>query len=213
MAAKILSPRTATLILSHAIHHLHLEAQIARSREEYEDFSIALKLLGLLCDGWNSGPGLFNLACAYATGLPHQRYLYGRAQRAEFERLELLRAIPDYDYSTEPRMDRDPMDGRRHYGNDFAKRENRLRNLAAKAIAADDSNSSCNADADIAAAGFGLGDWTGADSLHIAPSRTCIGGQSELVASDRRKPPKSVRSPAQQRQLAGLHDRAAYFGA
>lgn len=104
--------------LANAIRYLHLEAQIAESEDEFENFSIALKLLGLLCDGWNGGPGLFNLAVCYSMGVCHAKYLYRRAQRAEFRRLELLASIPDYDYSREPRIpDRDPADGRRHFGN------------------------------------------------------------------------------------------------
>jgi len=101
--------------LGNAIRYLHLEAQLAQSETEFEDYSIALRLLGLLCDGWNGGPGLLNVACAYATGLPHAKYLRRRAEREEFQRLELARCIPDYDYSLEPRLpDRDPTDGRRH---------------------------------------------------------------------------------------------------
>jgi hypothetical protein len=104
------------LILAGAIRHLHLEAQCARSETEFEDYSITLRLLGLLADGWTGGPGLLNVACAYAVGIPHAKYLRRRAERAEFERLELLRAIPDYDYSREPRLGPDLTDGRRHLG-------------------------------------------------------------------------------------------------
>lgn len=112
--------KTAALTLDHALVHVWREAQLARSCEEHEDFEIALKLLGLLHRG-RSGPALFNLACALVTGLPSAKYVYRRAERDEFMRLELARCIPDYDYSMEPRIpDRDLADGRRHFGNNFA---------------------------------------------------------------------------------------------
>ena len=111
--------KTAALTLDHALVHVWREAQLAQSCEEHEDFEIALKLLGLLRDGSSSGD-LFNLACGYAVGLCHARYLRRRAERAEFMRMEYLRCIPDYDASTEKPMERDPTDGRRHFGNKFA---------------------------------------------------------------------------------------------
>jgi hypothetical protein len=112
--------KTAALTLDHALVHVWREAQLARSCEEHEDFNIALKLLGLLRDGSSSGD-LFNLACGYAVGLCHARYLRRSAERAESMRLEFLQAIPDYDWSREPRIpDRDPTDGRRHFGNQYA---------------------------------------------------------------------------------------------
>jgi hypothetical protein len=110
---------TAALTLEHATAHVWREAKLAQSCEEHEDFEIALKLLGLLRDGSSSGD-LFNLACGYAVGLCHARYLRRRAERAEFMRMEYLRCIPDYDASTEKPMERDPTDGRRHFGNKFA---------------------------------------------------------------------------------------------
>jgi hypothetical protein len=111
--------KTAALTLDHALVHVWREAQLARTCEEHEDFEIALKLLGLLHRG-RSGPGLFNLACALVTGLPHAKYVYRRAERAEFMRLEMLRCVPDYDYSREPKIGLDLADGRRHFGNNFA---------------------------------------------------------------------------------------------
>ncbi len=121
LAVKGLSA-TAALTIDHALVHVWREAQLARTCEEHEDFLIALKVLGLLHRG-GSGPGLFNLAVTFVTGLPHAKYLYRRAERAEFQRLELLRGIPDYDYSLEPRIpDCDRTDGRRHFGNQFRKK-------------------------------------------------------------------------------------------
>lgn len=217
MAAAILPPRKAIAVLSNAIHYLHLEAQLTRTRDEFEDFSISLKLLGLLYDGWDGGPGLFNLACAYATGLPHRKYLYRRAERAEFQRLELLRAIPDYDYSQEPRIGRDPFDGRRHHGNDFGKQANRLRNLAAQASAGDDANSTRGTDADLTSADIRTGVWAGAEDCHSIPSGPRAAGEPDLPDPHRRKPPKSIRSDAQREQIASVRKRviagACYFGA
>ena len=42
----------------------------ARTRQEHEDASMTLRLLGLLCDGWSSGPRLFDVACGHAMGSP-----------------------------------------------------------------------------------------------------------------------------------------------
>ncbi len=107
-------------LLEHAIDYLWGESQKrARTRQDHEDFTIALRLLSLLRDGWQTGD-LFNLACCYAVGLCHKKYLRRCAERAEFERLELLRCIPDYDWSREPRIAGDPTDGRRHVGNQYA---------------------------------------------------------------------------------------------
>jgi len=105
----------AVAILESVSRYVYGEAQRAHDREEHEDFSITLKLLQLLREGWKSGPDIFSLACSYAVGLCHARYLYKRAERAAFERRELLSITPDYDYSKEPLPDRDPSDGRRRY--------------------------------------------------------------------------------------------------
>jgi hypothetical protein len=111
-------------ILKHAIDYMYRETQArARTRQEHEDASITLRLLGLLCDGWSTGPRLFDVACGQAMGSPHAKYLRHRDERAEFQRLEFLAAIPDYDYSLEPRIpDRNPTDGRRHLGKRYARR-------------------------------------------------------------------------------------------
>ncbi len=126
-------------ILDAASRHVSREAKRAYNRDEHEDFSITLKLLELLRDGWASGP-VFDVACGYAVGLTHHKYLYKRAERAAFVRREFLRAIPDYDYSREALPERDPTDGRRHYGNQhrLGKRD-RIRNLAAESIARPDT--------------------------------------------------------------------------
>ena len=103
----------ALAILDSASRYVSREAKRAYNREEHEDFSITLKLLELLRDGWASGPGVFDVACGYAVGLPHARYLHKRSERAAFVRREFLQAIPDYDLSREPLPERDPADGRR----------------------------------------------------------------------------------------------------
>jgi hypothetical protein len=68
------------------------------------------------------------LACGYAVGLPHAKYLYRRATRAAFMQQELQQTIPDYDASTQTIPDHDPTDGRRRYYG------NRFRNLAGEAL-------------------------------------------------------------------------------
>lgn len=114
----------ASTLLTDASEYLYRELQKrARTREEHEDGSISLMLLKLLREGWASGPNIFDLACGLAVGCVHARYMHKRAERAAFERLELLRAIPDYDYSTEAKPGRDPADGRRHFGNQFGCRK------------------------------------------------------------------------------------------
>jgi hypothetical protein len=116
-----MSETDALTLLTHAIDYTYGESQKrARTRQDHEDFAITLQLLGLLCDGWTA-PDLFSLACSYAVGLTHKKYLRRKAERAEFEHLQLLRCIPDYDWSREPRIpDRDPTDGRRHNATDRA---------------------------------------------------------------------------------------------
>jgi hypothetical protein len=121
-------------LLEHTIDYVYGESQKrARTRQDHEDFAITLRLLGLLCDGWTA-PDLFSLACSYAVGLTHKKYLRRRAERAEFERLELLRCIPDYDWSREPRIADDPTNGRRHFGNQYA--SHGMNTLAIKEAAA-----------------------------------------------------------------------------
>jgi hypothetical protein len=88
MAVKQASTQlSAFAILESASHHVYDEVQRARTREEHEDFAITLKLLGLLRDGWSTGPAVFDVACGYAVGLCHARYLYKRAERSAFMRL------------------------------------------------------------------------------------------------------------------------------
>jgi hypothetical protein len=175
-------------LLEHAIDYVYGESQKrARTREEHEDFAITLKLLGLLRDGWSTGPAIFDVACGYAVGLCHARYLYKRAERSALMRLEFLRAIPDYDYSTEIMTDRDPADGRRHYGNQF-------RYLAAQRNAQHDSITSRDPNEDVEAAGERFGDWPTAYDRHSAPSRTCAPDFAARLVADRRRglvpPPK-----------------------
>ena len=97
----------AFAILDSASRHIYGEAQRARSRDEYENFSISLKLLQLLRDGWATGPSIFDVACGFAVGLCHARYLYRRGERAAFMRKEFLSITPDYDYSRETVPNRD----------------------------------------------------------------------------------------------------------
>jgi hypothetical protein len=113
--------RLRVAILKSASRYIYGEAQQARGQEEHEDFSITLKLLELLREGW-SRPGIFDVACGFAVGLGHARYLFRRAERAAFMRREFLSITPDYDYSRVNVPDRDPADGRRHYGNKYASR-------------------------------------------------------------------------------------------
>jgi hypothetical protein len=106
-------------LLQHAIEYLACEARLAQTREEHENFSIALKLLGLLLQGWRPAPSLFDVACGYVVGLPSAKYVRRKAARVAFQRRDFLRAIPDYDYSVETSLNDDPTDGRRHSGNQF----------------------------------------------------------------------------------------------
>lgn len=112
----------AVAILESACKYVYGEAQRAHDNEEHEDFSITLKLLELLRDGWASRPGIFDVACGFAVGLCHSRYLWRRGERAAFMRREFLSITPDYDYSKETLPNRDPADGRRHYGNQYGSR-------------------------------------------------------------------------------------------
>lgn len=110
MATSIL--QSAARLLESATRFVHLEAQQARTREEHEDYSITLRLLQLLREGWETSH-IFDVACGFAVGLCHARYLYKRAERAALMRREFLSITPDYDHSTETSPDRDPADGRR----------------------------------------------------------------------------------------------------
>ena|ERR1035441_124391 len=65
------APSTQKRLLEHAIDYTYRETQArARTRQEHEDASMTLRLLGLLCDGWSSGPRLFDVACGHAMGSP-----------------------------------------------------------------------------------------------------------------------------------------------
>ncbi len=116
------SQNSAVAILESASRYVYGKAQRARSLEEHEDFSITLKLLQLLREGWASRPRIFDVACGFAVGLCHARYLHRRGERAAFMRKEFLSITPDYDYSRETVPNRDPADGRRHFGNQYASR-------------------------------------------------------------------------------------------
>ena len=199
----------AALTLSHAIDYTY--SIPARTREDYEDRSIALCLLKLLRDDWASGPYIFDLACGMAVGLCHVRFLYKRAERAAFERRDFLRALPDYDYSTEIMLDRDPADGRRHYENKYGIRTNRLRNLHPAAGSGDDSISTYLPHADYETASFGPGNLANSDDQDAAPPITRITGRAVLSFAPRRRTPKRLSSPAQAR-LIELR-KTQYFGA
>jgi hypothetical protein len=205
-----MSEADALTLLTHAIDYTYGESQKrARTREDHEDFTITLRLLGLLRDGWATGPWIFDVACGYAVGLYHKKYLRRRAERAEFERLELLRCIPDYDYSKEPRIaDRDPTDGRRHYGN-------RFRHLAAQRISRDEPIPSRNPHEDFQAAGERFGDRPTAYDPHSAPNRAGAPDFTARPVADRRSAPKRLSSPAQARLEARFRaaQRVVYFGA
>ena len=58
--------------LDHAIVYLHGVAQHARTREEHEDFTITLKLLALLRDGWQPGQAfsMLPVATQWASPMP-----------------------------------------------------------------------------------------------------------------------------------------------
>lgn len=246
--------------LASAIRYLHLEAQVAQSEQEFEDYSIALRFLGLLADGWD-GLGLLNVACAYATGVPHGKFMRRRAEREEFRRMELARAIPDFDYSRLPRLDRDATDGRRHLGNKFAShgmdtqaikeaaarlgmteqaiyrrlkygwpRERALSepqrqgrklydgtefcDLARPIGEGDDSIPSSQTLWNITPANQRAGDSSASDRGHPIQARPGPRCPAAVLAIDRRKPPKSVRSAAQRRHAAvAYHAALAYFGA
>jgi hypothetical protein len=184
-----------------------------------EDFSITLRLLGLLREGWSGSPCLFNVACGYAVGISHKKLLYRRETRAALERRELLRTIPDYDAFTEILPDRDPTDGRRHFGNNFGCKENRLRNLARTPSSQDEPISTGGADENDTSAGLGVGDRTGADNRYSVPNRASLAGPTGRPGLDRGSPPKKrLSSPAQRAatrhaQTSQSNERLLYFGA
>ena len=83
--------------LNNVIQYVWVEAQGFQTRDEHEDFSITLRLLECVREGWTGN--LFNMACCYAVGLQPAKYLKRKAERAAFERDELAACIPDYDGS------------------------------------------------------------------------------------------------------------------
>jgi hypothetical protein len=203
----------AALVLEHAICHVYQQAQLTRSENEHEDFTITLRMLALVCDGWPGGPGLFNLACGYATGLAHGKYMHRRDARSALLHQELLRCIPDYDYSNEMPPEDDPTDGRRqYYGNRF----DRSRDLdSSPGSWPDTSGNGCeDGDGDYAAAGGRVGDRTNAQDQYSPPSRARATGRPGVADAYRREP-KQISSPAQREALARAQRiaREFYFGA
>ena len=208
-----------TEILKSVIVHLYGEAQLARTENEHEDFSISLRLLGLLRDGWTPGPGLFDCACGYAVGKPHSKLPAARAARAAHMRQELLRTIPDYDYSKDEIPDQ--IDGRRQfYGNRFT---GRLCDLGTSAVSPDDSSGIGYEDEDYAAAGGSMGDRPKAHNRQSVPgSESATDRPGELFAY-RGVAPKRITSDAQRRAWARMWRNfkyretrgavAGYFGA
>jgi hypothetical protein len=179
--------------LKSAIAYLHREAQLAQSQNEYEDFSISLKVLGLLHDGY-SGPGILDMACGYLFDLSHSKYLHRRLVRCDFLHRQLLRCIPDYDASDERPPEDDPTDGRRgYYGNGF----DGSRDLDTSPSPRHDASGIGCEDEDDSAAGGRMGDRPEAlDSQSIQGSERAAGRPN--VADDYRgSAPKRISSAAQ----------------
>jgi hypothetical protein len=208
-----------TAILESVSIYLHREAQLARSEDEHEDFSISLKVLALLSDGWATGRGgLFDLACGYAIGLPSSKIPYKREKRAAFlHRQQLLRLIPDYDYSNEKPPKDDPTDGRkRFYGNRYT---GRLRDMGTSPVSPDDPTTTSEPTANYAAASWAMGDRPNAEGGYPAPSFACAADHSCIPNAYRGSAPKSIRSHAQILAWRRYKDHAtrgavaSYFGA
>jgi hypothetical protein len=87
--------------LNNVIDYVWVEAQEAQTRDQHEDFSITLRLLKCVREGWTGN--LVNMAWCYAVGVSPAKYLTRKAERAAFERDELAKlaaaCIPDYDAS------------------------------------------------------------------------------------------------------------------
>jgi hypothetical protein len=191
----------ATLALDRVIVRVYGQAGQARNREEHEDFAITLRLLGLLRSEWPNGPGLFDLACGYAVGLPHGKYLFRRAARAAYDHQQLLRLIPDYDYSNDMVPENDPSDGRRKfYGN-------RFRNLAGEKLPRPDAEATSSEDADFASANWRSRSLEDADHCQstegIPRPEYRPGGALEKCGVTR----KRISSNGQKLQLAAWHRR------
>jgi hypothetical protein len=206
-----------TASLESAIVYLHREATLARSECEYEDFSISIKVLALIRDGWATGPGLFDLACGYAVGLPHSKVFYKRAKRAAFQRQHLLRLIPDYDASSEMPPEDDPTERRRFYGNRFT---GRLCDLGGEAVPQNDPTTTRETNANYAAASGRVGDWPEAHDCQSVPTLASAADDPGLLTSYSRERPWRISSDAQKRAWAARHKRRetragvmAYFGA
>jgi hypothetical protein len=192
--------------LEHSINYLAREAQFAQTRDEHENFSIALRLLGLIYDGWNPTPSLFDVACGYVVGLVSAKYIYRKARRLAHERRELLRAIPDYDYSTETLSDDDPTDGRRHYGNQFLR-------MAIEIGPKHDAITACGARENDAAADWKTGERADSDDRYSVSAGARVGDLAGRTVDPGRRPAKRVNSNAQLQRITQTIDQAAYFGA
>jgi hypothetical protein len=181
--------------LKSAIVYLHSEAQLAQSQNEYEDFSISLKLLGLLHDGWPGGPGILDVACGYLFELSHSKYLHRRLVRADFLHRQLLRCIPDYDSSNERPPEDDPTDGRKgFYGNQYT---GRLCDLGTSAVSPDDASGIGYEDEDHTAAGGRVGDRQKAHDCQSVPISERAAGRPNVADDYRGSAPKRISSAAQ----------------
>jgi hypothetical protein len=222
------SARDGPAILESAIFYLHREAQLARSENESEDFTITLRVLELLHGGWE-GPGILDVACNYAVGISHAHYLHQREARAAHLHQQFLRLIPDYDYSNEKPPADDPTDGRkRFYGNRYT---GRLCDLGTSAVSPDDASGIGYEDQDYAAAGGRVGDRPEAHDCQSVPDSERVAGKPGVLAVYRGSAPKRISSAAQiswlrdwssaafRREYARLKrrelkdTRTAYFGA
>ena len=89
----------AVRVLNDAIDYLHSFREDCRSRDEFEDLSISLRLLGLVRAGRGILPPslLLPFAVWLTTGCAPGRYLDRRRERAEFMADQLMRCTPDYD--------------------------------------------------------------------------------------------------------------------
>jgi hypothetical protein len=182
-------------ILESASIYLHGEAQLARSENEHEDFSVSIKVLALLREGWSEGPGLFDLACGYAIGLPSSKIFYKRAKRAAFQHQQFLRLIPDYDYSNEKPPEHDQTDGRkRFYGNRFT---GRLCDMGTSPVSPDDPTTTSEPTTNYAAAGGRVGDRPEAYGCQSGPYSERAAGRPGGPDAYRGSAPKRISSAAQ----------------
>jgi hypothetical protein len=139
-------------------------------------------------------------------------------------RKELLRAIPDYDYSNETAPEDDPTDGRRKYhGNRFDRRCD----LDTSPGSRHDATGIGCEDEDHAATDERMGDRANTYGRSSAPNRERATGRSSVPDAYRGSAPQRITSNAQKLALAVLHKRrralatltqrrrdvASYFGA